>query len=184
MQLLNRVNIPLPKTRSYIALQVYDTDNNILQAIDDLMIASLLTLGLQTAHAQLPSPSQALTITELGCGTGLNTSKLLLPPFTPSSPELGQVHIHTTNALDLSPAMLSIARTRCSSILSSQSTTFPSPKSNLTFHPFNALSPPPPPSPLSPAQQTSSSAPSCSNTSPSQHSSTPSKPFSNPTVAC
>ncbi|PVH86202.1 hypothetical protein DL98DRAFT_567654 [Cadophora sp. DSE1049] len=122
--------------------KVYDTDNNILQAIDDLLIPSLLTLGLKTAHSQLShtSTSQSLTVTELGCGTGRNTAKLLLPPFTPSS----QIPISTVNALDLSPAMLSIAQSRCSSIHSSTSphnlSSIPQ-QPTLTFHPFNAFSP-------------------------------------------
>ncbi|KAG4413363.1 hypothetical protein IFR04_013514 [Cadophora malorum] len=111
----------------------------------------LLTLGLQAAPSQL-SPSstpQPLTITELGCGAGRNTYKLLLPPFTPSSqiPHYPQIPISTINALDLSPAMLSLAQERCSSILSSPSssptTPIPSlpPPPHLKFHTFNALSP-------------------------------------------
>ncbi|KAG9231832.1 S-adenosyl-L-methionine-dependent methyltransferase [Amylocarpus encephaloides] len=100
--------------------EVYDTDGNILQAIDDLLLPDLLSQALPL----LPSDG-SITITELGCGTGRNTVKLLLLP----GPK-----ISTINALDLSPQMLDIARGRCEAILSKATEGV-----GVRFHVFNAL---------------------------------------------
>jgi SAM-dependent methyltransferase len=108
------------------AEQVYDTDGNILQAIDDALLARLL-LPLLTRLASAGTP---LTITELGAGTGRNTVKLLEHSSTTSI-----AHI---NALDLSPAMLSRAQERCETYLSANPR-LTSPK--LSFYEFNALDP-------------------------------------------
>ena len=81
-------------------MQVYDTDGNILQSIDDILLPPLLA----KAFAQLSSNLSAIIITELGCGTGRNTVKLL----SSSSPTISSI-----NALDLSPGMLSVAKERC-----------------------------------------------------------------------
>jgi len=97
--------------------KVYDTDGNILQAIDDHSLPPLLTRALNL----LPT-TQSLTITELGAGTGRNTLKLLSLP-----------NISTIHALDLSPEMLAVAQSRCS----------PSANKNidLQFLEFDALQP-------------------------------------------
>ncbi|OBT72909.1 hypothetical protein VF21_07767 [Pseudogymnoascus sp. 05NY08] len=102
--------------------KVYDTDGNILQTTDDLCLPPLLANFLS-----LLPPTNA-KITELGCGTGRNTAKLLLPP---SSTMLSSIH-----ALDLSPSMLGIARQRCSSITAGSIAPTPSTE----FHVFDALS--------------------------------------------
>jgi SAM-dependent methyltransferase len=100
-------------------LQVYDTDGNMLQSIDDLLLPGLLEQALRSVS---PSP---ITVTEVGCGTGRNTSKLLsLPPST--------VNIAEINALDLSPQMLDIAKSRCSSLTTQSAPT-------VSFHVFDAL---------------------------------------------
>lgn len=87
-------------------IQVYDTDGNILQAIDDHMLPLLITSAFSSNTNQ-----SSFEITELGCGTGRNTAKLITPGFLPS-----QVARLKINALDLSKGMLKIADERCSEI--------------------------------------------------------------------
>ena len=89
--------------------QVYDTDGNILQAIDDHLVPDLLKQVLSILPISTP-----ITITELGCGTGRNTVKLLSPSISPSP------RILRINALDLSPGMLSIAQSRCAQALTNR----------------------------------------------------------------
>jgi len=114
--------------------KVYDTDGNILQALDDVLLPDLLTqlyTHLQTKSVQTNS-SSPLTITELGAGTGRNTVKLLAP--SPSIP------ISRINALDLSPGMLDVARQRCAKFLETHATTLAEvPK--IDFYEFDALNP-------------------------------------------
>jgi SAM-dependent methyltransferase len=108
--------------------KVYDTDGNILQAIDDHLIPSLLT----SAFSLLPAISP-ITITELGAGTGRNTVKLLS--------STSNVQIKAINALDLSPGMLEVAKKRCQDVLSSvaaQTSTVPP---SIQFLEFDALNP-------------------------------------------
>ncbi|KAF8859839.1 S-adenosyl-L-methionine-dependent methyltransferase [Acephala macrosclerotiorum] len=112
--------------------KVYDTDGNILQAIDDALLPALLDQALSL----LPFSSQ-ISITELGCGTGRNTAKLLLPSLT------SNVSIKSITALDLSSGMLSVAKSRCESLLTSTAPTTPSSPPTLTFHVFDALNPSP-----------------------------------------
>ncbi|KAL3418891.1 hypothetical protein PVAG01_09111 [Phlyctema vagabunda] len=76
--------------------EVYDTDGNILQSIDDQLLPALLT----EAFSQRPA-DEKISLTELGCGTGRNTSKLVQAPYTSQ--------IRSVTALDLSAAMLEIA---------------------------------------------------------------------------
>jgi predicted TPR repeat methyltransferase len=75
-------------------------DGNILQAVDDHEIPQLL----KQFFDHMPRNGKT-KITELGCGTGRNTTKLLQPPFADL---LQEVH-----GLDLSDEMLQIARKRC-----------------------------------------------------------------------
>ncbi|EPE35058.1 S-adenosyl-L-methionine-dependent methyltransferase [Glarea lozoyensis ATCC 20868] len=94
----------------------------MLQSIDDLLLPVLLEQALSSI-----SSDSAITITEVGCGTGRNTSKLLsLPPST--------VKIAEINALDLSPQMLDIAKSRYSSLITQSAP-------NVSFHVFDALAP-------------------------------------------
>jgi SAM-dependent methyltransferase len=112
--------------------QYYDTDGNILQAIDDLEIPSLLDHFFNL----LSNSSPTLKVTELGCGTGRNTAKLLSAPFAD--------HVAQIHGLDLSPSMLSLARQRCEELKSNLNTKSQAPK--LVFDLFDALyedSPPP-----------------------------------------
>jgi SAM-dependent methyltransferase len=107
--------------------QVYDTDGNILQSIDDLMLPALL----EHIFALLSSDSP-ITITELGCGTGRNTIKLLSPPSS---------QITSIAALDLSPGMLTVAKQRCEKYLTEKA---PNPwlaPPVVEFHEFDVLNP-------------------------------------------
>ena len=74
---------------------VYDTDGNILQALDTIEMRSLLPDLL----SRLPH-HQARKIVDLGCGTGRNSMQLLDVPEA------------TVICLDASPKMLEIARRR------------------------------------------------------------------------
>ncbi|KAF7909547.1 uncharacterized protein EAF01_003265 [Botrytis porri] len=101
----------------------YDTDQNPLQILDSALIPSLLeTLFLIPSEAQ-----DNITITELGCGTGRNTIRFFAPPF---SKKISKIH-----ALDLSPAMLEIARSCCSLCVSENASHVPI----IQFDEFNAL---------------------------------------------
>lgn len=105
-------------------LQVYDTDGNILQALDDHLLPPLLDHAFSLLPASAP-----LTINELGAGTGRNTIKLLSPSLPP---------ISRINALDLSSGMLSQARARCEPALKSNAGNR---APELTFYEFDALHP-------------------------------------------
>jgi len=109
--------------------KVYDTDGNILQSIDDSLLPPLLT----QVFTLLPSTS-AITITELGCGTGRNTVKLLSPPSP--SPNIKELH-----ALDLSPGMLEVAKQRCHTHLTANAFNTPLAPPILIFQQFDALHP-------------------------------------------
>jgi cyclopropane fatty-acyl-phospholipid synthase-like methyltransferase len=75
--------------------EVYDTDGNFLQALDNLEMQTLLPRFL----SQIATP-QPWKLIDMGCGTGRNTLKLL---HLPGSTVLG---------LDASPKMLDIAKSR------------------------------------------------------------------------
>ncbi|KAI9759782.1 MAG: hypothetical protein M4579_002081 [Chaenotheca gracillima] len=93
---MTRPIIYLPTVEAYDRwAEVYDTDNNILQGVDDHELASLLPRFLNML-------SESPRIVDLGCGTGRNTIKLI---------GAGR----TIVGLDASPKMLDIARGRCES---------------------------------------------------------------------
>ncbi|KUJ09237.1 S-adenosyl-L-methionine-dependent methyltransferase [Mollisia scopiformis] len=108
--------------------KVYDTDGNILQAIDDVLLPPLLDQALNHFSSSAP-----ITITELGCGTGRNTAKLLLPSIT------SNINITEINALDLSPSMLEVAKQRCEALLDSTAANATSAPPTLNFQVFDAL---------------------------------------------
>jgi predicted TPR repeat methyltransferase len=89
---------------------VYDTDGNMLQAIDDLCLSTLLPSFLSTLSA-----SKEISILDLGCGTGRNTSKLLSFAYPAST----SVRI---TGVDFSAGMLNIARSKLTPLVSSSST--------------------------------------------------------------
>jgi SAM-dependent methyltransferase len=79
---------------------VYDSDGNMLQAIDDIELDVLLPQFL--VQVQNSVSTSTISLLDLGCGTGRNTAKLLdfaLPPGRRS----------TVMGLDFSKGMLDIA---------------------------------------------------------------------------
>jgi SAM-dependent methyltransferase len=133
--------------------QVYDTDGNILQAIDDHLISGLLDQSFSLLPSSQSSPSSTtpsqpeIAITELGCGTGRNTIKLLSPhelkiPLPENGARFNR-RIKNIFALDLSPGMLHLAKDRCETFINSTSTSNlnPLPSPNIEFLEFDALNP-------------------------------------------
>ncbi len=105
-------------------------DGNILQAIDDHEMPQFL----ERFFDRMPHNGQA-KITELGCGTGRNTTKLIQPPF---------VHLlQEVYGLDLSDEMLWIARKRCENAVTANQHGSGSVKPN--FQIFDALTQQSPP---------------------------------------
>ena len=79
--------------------EVYDTDENFLQALDNLEMQTLLPQFL----SQITTNPPPWKLVDMGCGTGRNTLKLLPLPGS------------TVIGLDASPKMLEIARGRIES---------------------------------------------------------------------
>lgn len=75
--------------------EVYDTDDNFLQALDTIEMKTLLPSLLQ--QIRTPKPWK---LVDLGCGTGRNTLSLLQVPGA------------SIVGLELSPKMLQVARSR------------------------------------------------------------------------
>jgi len=148
--------ILFPRFISHLVLsQVYDTDGNILQAIDDHLIAGLLDQSFSLLTSSRSSPSSTtsslsqpeITITELGCGTGRNTVKLLsnkeLKIALPENAARFNGRIKNIFALDLSPGMLHLAKDRCETLINSTSNLNSLPLPNIEFIEFDALNPSP-----------------------------------------
>ncbi|KAK3325129.1 methyltransferase [Apodospora peruviana] len=102
--------------------EVYDTDNNFLQALDSIEMQSLLPKLVSALEQSLPKPWK---VVDLGCGTGRNTVHIV------TLPDVAEIF-----ALDLSPKMLDIARKR----LENNTTAVPSNK-KITFQVYDALKP-------------------------------------------
>lgn len=82
---------------------VYDTDGNMLQAIDDIELLTLLPKFLDLVGVSRASGS--LELLDLGCGTGRNTAKLLKHTWpTDLSRDTN------LTAVDFSAGMLDVAR--------------------------------------------------------------------------
>ncbi|KAF2087860.1 S-adenosyl-L-methionine-dependent methyltransferase [Saccharata proteae CBS 121410] len=103
----------------------YDTTPNILQAVDDLELETLLpefldlipvpssTTANANANANAAScRNNPLRLLDLGCGTGRNTTKLLAHDWSTKNVEAVEVV-----GVDASPAMLSVARRKLSRFL-------------------------------------------------------------------
>ena len=93
----------------------YDTDGNVLQAMDDIQMTSLLPEFARltiTNHGANGSSSSGLKLLDLGCGTGRNTVKSLQYPW-----DL-EVEIE---GWDSSQAMLDLAKPKCEAVKSANS---------------------------------------------------------------
>lgn len=93
----------------------YDTDGNVLQCADDIQLARLLPRFVEmTKYIQHPKTDRcsALSILDLGCGTGRNTVKLLQADWNRA------VHVV---GWDSSQAMLELAKSKCDATLHAQS---------------------------------------------------------------
>jgi SAM-dependent methyltransferase len=82
---------------------VYDTDGNMLQAIDDAELSILLPKFLVSVESSFPKEN--IQLLDLGCGTGRNTAKLLSYQWIPNPNRFIDV-----TALDFSAGMLHVAR--------------------------------------------------------------------------
>jgi ubiquinone/menaquinone biosynthesis C-methylase UbiE len=80
--------------------RVYDTDGNVLQAIDDLELEKLLPKVLDVVNLKDGSK-----IVDFGAGTGRNTAKM--------QKDIGHLPNTTLYALDASSGMLEKAKERC-----------------------------------------------------------------------
>ncbi|KAF2252236.1 S-adenosyl-L-methionine-dependent methyltransferase [Trematosphaeria pertusa] len=88
---------------------VYDTDGNMLQAIDDLELSSLLPSFLSMVLSSTYYPT--LNLLDLGCGTGRNTARLLSFAWPPDR----RVNI---TGLDFSRGMLDVAAKKLTPLVS------------------------------------------------------------------
>lgn len=88
----------------------YDTDGNVLQAVDDLELKTLLPdfVRLCSQASSGKRRASSLMILDLGCGTGRNMMKLLQADWREAS-QVSEVH-----GWDGSAAMLDVARSKCS----------------------------------------------------------------------
>ncbi|KAF2997192.1 hypothetical protein E8E13_006329 [Curvularia kusanoi] len=135
-----------PKSIQHIGTQdaydqwasVYDTDGNMLQSIDDDELNTLLPSLLdQTAS----SPDTCISVLDLGCGTGRNTARLITHTW-PASKRI------SVTGLDFSEGMLSLARTKLTSLIPAQSVSLrldqcnPFPTSGALFNPEKLDIPP------------------------------------------
>ena len=84
----------------------YDTDGNMLQAVDDMQLRELLPAFVELVRRNSDlGKENAVRILDLGCGTGRNTLKLLQQDW-----RSGRVD---ATGWDASPAMLDLARAKC-----------------------------------------------------------------------
>ncbi|KAH7384312.1 S-adenosyl-L-methionine-dependent methyltransferase [Phaeosphaeria sp. MPI-PUGE-AT-0046c] len=82
---------------------IYDSDGNMLQAVDDIELRTLLPEFLNQVLSEVSTPT--ISLLDLGCGTGRNTEKLLsfALPLGRQSTVLG---------LDFSKGMLDLANAK------------------------------------------------------------------------
>ncbi|KAI9792702.1 MAG: hypothetical protein M1816_001801 [Peltula sp. TS41687] len=105
-----RPTIYLPTVEAYDRwAEVYDTDDNMLQAIDTRELGSLLPSYLALVQTSTPQQQQQqLKIVDLGCGTGRNTLRL----FELLNADATQPMVAVVVGLDASAKMLDVARRR------------------------------------------------------------------------
>lgn len=97
----------------------YDTDGNVLQAVDDLELRTMLPEFVRSVKQASTGGSvgQSCRVLDFGCGTGRNTVKLLQLDWTGTSEE-ARVDVH---GWDGSHAMLDVARQKCGAVSSTAS---------------------------------------------------------------
>lgn len=108
----------------------YDTDGNVLQAVDDVQLHQLLPKFVRLTCSTSRSGRNAgapLKILDLGCGTGRNTLKLLQSSWNTDVDVFGW---------DSSRAMLEIAQSKYEAVRSSRS---PQPTLKLEFQDIASL---------------------------------------------
>ncbi|KAJ9618626.1 hypothetical protein H2203_008828 [Taxawa tesnikishii (nom. ined.)] len=101
----------LSTTETYDAwASTYDSDGNILQAVDDIQLADgLLDEVLALCREGAADGDRDLVLLDLGCGTGRNTRKLLTAAMQMDAREVRGV---TVRGVDASEAMLEVARAK------------------------------------------------------------------------
>ncbi|KAL1797735.1 hypothetical protein ACET3X_004341 [Alternaria dauci] len=90
---------------------VYDTDGNMLQAIDDLELQTVLPEFLSRVKNSIVT-NEKLCILDLGCGTGRNTGKLVRYDWDGKSMEV--------IGLDFSQGMLDVATKKLATLVEGQ----------------------------------------------------------------
>lgn len=103
--------------------ETYDTDGNVLQAVDDLELETLLPEFVRLVRrnsAGSGSESRKSRILDFGCGTGRNTVKLLQLPWADDQGRGMEVDVHGWDASD---AMLALARQKCSAAMATSTST-------------------------------------------------------------
>lgn len=82
---------------------IYDSDGNMLQAIDDVELETLLPDFLTLVLRSVPPQKRDISILDLGCGTGRNTAKLLSYASWPQDRTINNI------GMDFSQGMLDVA---------------------------------------------------------------------------
>jgi len=120
--------------------EVYDTDGNFLQALDNIEMPMLLLRAISLIKFEDGNfdteRDPEIKAVDLGCGTGRNMLRLLEAP-----------EIRSIVGLELSPKMMEIARPRCETRLqeirsATQATAEPRKTLDLHFETFNMLAEP------------------------------------------
>lgn len=103
----------------------YDTDGNVLQAVDDLelktMLPDFVRLVVQrSATTASGAHGSLLRVLDFGCGTGRNTAKLLHADWIQAGGDVKTVEI---SGWDASEGMLKVAREKCAAVPVGHNTT-------------------------------------------------------------
>lgn len=88
----------------------YDTDGNVLQAVDDLELKGMLPDFVNAVSQRSAGAGEPSRILDFGCGTGRNTVKLLQADW-----EGGDSRVEVVG-WDASDGMLAVAREKCSAL--------------------------------------------------------------------
>lgn len=103
----------LPTAEAYDAwASVYDTDGNILQAVDNIELETLLPAFIALVRDSVKPNASEISAVDLGCGTGRNTVKLSNALLR--SKAYSQV---TVTGIDASEGMLALAKEKLAETL-------------------------------------------------------------------